>query len=136
MGKQNATAPVPPAPLCTVLDPFLTLAARTSSGTTYKRVQSALFDPLLDALSSAEDRPPGAKRIRLEDGATSEQYPNLVLNSCFADLEMEGKIGKEELRKKLLRKIFEVASEPDTRDSSRRKMYALWKNGADEDEEG
>ncbi|KAJ6503362.1 nucleolar protein,Nop52-domain-containing protein [Mycena vitilis] len=138
--KTLASAPEPmlPAPLSTLLTPFFTLAARTPTSTTYKRIQSELFTPLFSALSSpqtSEDQPP-AKRMRLDPDA-KQQYPALVANACF-DTPLEGPIEGAILRKKLLRQIFEIASEPDTRDSSRRKMYALFKESTEDDngEEG
>lgn len=36
-------------------------------------------------------------------------------------------MGAAKLRQALLRRVFEVASEESTRDSNRRKMYALFK---------
>ncbi|KAJ7619196.1 nucleolar protein,Nop52-domain-containing protein [Mycena polygramma] len=138
--KTLASVPEPmlPAPLSTLLTPFFTLAARTPTSTTYKRIQSELFAPLFSALSSpqtSDDQPP-AKRMRLDPDA-QQQYPALVANACF-DNPSEGPIGGPILRKKLLRQIFEIASEPDTRDSSRRKMYALFKESTEDDtgEEG
>jgi len=128
-----------PAPLSTLLTPFFLLAARTPISTTYKRVQSEVFTPLFSALSSPqppEDQPPAQKRMRL-DPEVQQQYPILASNACF-DTPSEGKIEGAILRKKLLRRIFEIASEPDTRDSSRRKMYALFKENTEDDvgEEG
>jgi ribosomal RNA-processing protein 1 len=128
-----------PAPLSTLLTPFFLLAARTPISTTYKRVQSEVFTPLFSALSSPqppEDQPPAQKRMRL-DPEVQQQYPSLASNACF-DAPSEGKIEGAILRKKLLRRIFEIASEPDTRDSSRRKMYALFKENTEDDvgEEG
>lgn len=119
--------PPPPAPLYTLLRPFLILAAQTSTSMTYKRIQSALFEPLFLTLSNPiEDQPRSAKRIRLMDGDT-DLYPNLVANACYEDPNAEGKIGGALLQKMLLRSLFEVASQPETRDSNRRKMYTLWK---------
>lgn len=128
-----------PAPLSTLLTPFFLLAARTPISTTYQRVQSEVFTPLFSALSSPqppEDQPPAQKRMRL-DPEVQQQYPILASNACF-DTPSEGKIEGAILRKKLLRRIFEIASEPDTRDSSRRKMYALFKENTEDDvgEEG
>ncbi|KAJ7751319.1 nucleolar protein,Nop52-domain-containing protein [Mycena maculata] len=134
----TASEPMPPAPLSTLLSPFFTLAARTPTSATYKRIQSELFTPLFSALSlpQPEDQPP-QKRIRLEAGVPQQAYPTLVSNACF-DNPSDGRIAAVILRKKLLRRIFEIASEPDTRDSSRRKMYALFKESTDDDatEEG
>ena len=42
-----------PAPLTTLLEPFLTLAARTINKKTYERLQSALLEPLLSAFSQS-----------------------------------------------------------------------------------
>ncbi|KAF8216044.1 nucleolar protein,Nop52-domain-containing protein [Mycena galopus ATCC 62051] len=137
LDKALASAPEPtPAPLSTLLAPFFTLAARTPTSITYKRVQSEVFAPLFHALSPPppEDQPPAHKRMRLDPNV---QYPTLVANASF-DRPSEGKIEGGILRKKLLRRIFEIASEPDTRDSSRRKMYALFKESTEDDggEEG
>jgi ribosomal RNA-processing protein 1 len=56
-------------------------------------------------------------------------------NACMDDPVGEGKVGGSLLRKLLLRKVFEVASEPETRDSNRRKMYSLWKDKARDPDE-
>lgn len=137
-----ATTPLP-APLSTLLTPFFTLAARTRNAVTYKRLQSALFDPLLSSLSPAstsddEDQPPNPKRARLSPSASASpavaQYPHIVENACVDDPK-DGTVEPRTLRRKLLRKVFEVASEPETRDSNRRKMYALWKDGAEDEED-
>ncbi|KAJ7631117.1 nucleolar protein,Nop52-domain-containing protein [Roridomyces roridus] len=136
--KVLGTAPEPilPAPLSTLFTPFFVLAARTPLSMTYKRIQEEVFDPLLSALSpppaEPEERP--QKRARLEDGSSREQkYSALVSNACF-DSPTEGKIEADVLRKRLLRQVFDVASEPDTKDSSRRKMYALFKESTEEDQ--
>lgn len=136
LDKALAAAPEPflPAPLATLLTPFFTLAARTPTSITYKRVQSEVFTPLFSALSSSqplEDQPPAQKRMRLDPDA-QQPYATLVSNACF-DSPEEGKIEGGTLRKKLLRRIIEIASEPETRDSSRRKMYALFKESTEDD---
>ncbi|KAJ7786494.1 nucleolar protein,Nop52-domain-containing protein [Mycena metata] len=140
--KAMAAAPEPmrPAPLSTLLTPFFTLAAQTPTSITYKRVQTEVFTPLFSAL--APSRPPEEeqrpqKRVRLNADAEEQKYPTLVSNACF-DRPQSGKIEGAVLRKKLLRRIFEIASEPQTRDSSRRKMYALFKESTEDDvgEEG
>ncbi|GLB35896.1 putative nucleolar protein,Nop52 [Lyophyllum shimeji] len=137
LGTLSTSASPPlPAPLHILLRPFLSLAAQTSTSVTYKRIQSSLLDPLLSALSppSDEDEPPAPKRGRsIVTNDASALYPNVVSNSCFNDPRMEGKVEGPRLRKKLLRAVFELASQPETRDTNRRKMYSLWKDGADED---
>ena len=127
----TSTSPLP-APLGTVLEPFFYLAAQTSTSTTYKRIQSALFEPLLNALvpeTDLEDAPSKAKRIRL----SSDTLAYLKSNACLEDPEPESQMEGAILKKKLLRRMFEIASQPETRDSNRRKMYALWKEGAEDD---
>lgn len=118
LDKALATVESPaPAPVSTILEPFLILAAQTSSSTTCKRMQSSVFQPLLDALSSPPDRERPAKRQKLEDPC----YPNLK-----TDLSVE------ELKKQILKQIFDVASRPETKDSNRRRMYTLWKEEQEE----
>lgn len=121
----------PPAPLAILFEPFFALAARTPTAVTYKRIQDALLNPLFTALVHepySENEPPKSKRIRL--GAEIHSYPHLTANACYSD--SEGPLDGAILKKKLLRRIFEVASHPDTRDSNRRKMYALWKESYEE----
>ncbi|KAF9454115.1 Nop52-domain-containing protein [Macrolepiota fuliginosa MF-IS2] len=122
-----------PAPLGVLLDPFFFLMAQTSNLTICKRVQASLLEPLLEALAPtprSEDEP-ALKRLRKE----TDPYPNLVANACIKDPKTSGPLDSTVLRKKLLRAVFEVASLPETKDASRRKMYAIWKEGAEETEE-
>ncbi|KAJ7597504.1 nucleolar protein,Nop52-domain-containing protein [Mycena floridula] len=133
LDKALGICPSIPVPLVAVLAPFFLLASRTPLTTTYKRVQSALLDPLFDALAPEDDAPPSAKRIRLEQtSAEVGPYPNLLTNACFSDPASEGITCGPEILKKLLRRIFEVASDSETRESSRKKMYSLWKERSDE----
>ncbi|KAF7303239.1 rRNA processing protein [Mycena kentingensis (nom. inval.)] len=122
-----------PAPLLTVLSPFIHLIAQTPTSITYKRIQGEVFVPLFEALAPPEEDAPPTKKRRLDsdDSAaqTNQNYPALVANACYDDPE-SGPMGREELREKLLRRIFDVASEPETRDSSRRKMYAFFKESS------
>ncbi|CDO73074.1 hypothetical protein BN946_scf185007.g128 [Trametes cinnabarina] len=141
LDKAVADSRVPsplPAPLSTLLMPFFTLAARTSTSTTYQRIQSALLEPLYSALSAAHDadldsdEPRSRKRPRL----STPEYPHLVANACATTPKEEGAINRATLKKVLLRRMFDIASEPDTRDANRRKLYALWKeNMVDEDDD-
>lgn len=132
LGNHGEPSP-PPTPLSTLLDPFFTLAARAPTKVTYERIQSALLEPLFTALTpKPEDEPPSRKKPRL--GPT---YANLVANACSTDPETEGAVERSKLRKILLRRMFDVASEEDTRDANRRKMYNLWKSYTeDEDSSG
>jgi len=127
------SAPSPsPAPLSTVLSPFFTLAARTQANTTYKQIQSTIFEPLFTALKPDQnlEELPSRKRPRLE-----ANYSNLVSNACVSNPK-EGAVDGAKLRQALLRRIFDVASEEGTRDSNRRKMYALFKATKEDEDEG
>lgn len=46
----------------------------------------------------------------------------------------EGTLERTVLRKGVLKAFFAVASDQETRDSNRRKMYALWRKNEEEDE--
>ena len=120
----------PPAPLGPLLEPFILLMAQTPTTAMYKRIHSALLIPLLEALETPprSDDEPSSKRIR----GDSDSYSNLIGNACFDDPQ-SGRTNCVELKKKLLKRVFETASNPETKDASRRKMYALWKEGAEED---
>ncbi|KAI8995285.1 Nop52-domain-containing protein [Trametes punicea] len=123
-----------PAPLSTLLEPFFTLAARTPTNTTHQRIQSALLDPLYTALGIARDSEelPSRKRLRL----STPTYPNLISNACAKNPKEEGAMNGTALKIALLRRMFDIASEPDTRDANRRKLYAFWKdNMADNDDD-
>lgn len=100
-----------PAPIGTLLDPFISLMAQTPN--------------------ARSDDEPSPKRIRRDSGP----YSDLIANACFDDPQYGNISDRAELKKRLLRRVFEVASRPETKDASRRKMYALWKQGADEAEE-
>ncbi|KAI0652418.1 Nop52-domain-containing protein [Trametes meyenii] len=134
LDKALGNSPVPsplPAPLSTLVAPFLTLAARTQTKTTYQRIQSALLDPLYTALGPSEDSDePRSKRARL----STPTLHNLISNACSTSPK-EGPLRSSGLKKLLLKQMFDVASEPDTRDANRRKLYALWKENMEDDED-
>ncbi|KAH9913329.1 Nop52-domain-containing protein [Epithele typhae] len=135
LDKALANPPVDsplPAPITTLLAPFATLLARAPTVVAYDRVQSALIDPLLDALLSegTSEEPPSRKRPRL----STETYLHLVSNSCTSNPEPEKPQSTTALRKAVLQQLFDIASEPDTRDASRRRLYALWKERSEDDE--
>ncbi|KAI1793170.1 Nop52-domain-containing protein [Ganoderma leucocontextum] len=132
LGSSPVDTPLP-APLSTILAPFLALSARTPTAITLQRIQSALLEPLVTALSTRQGSDePSRKRLRLSTTA----YPNLVANACETDPSKEGVISPSALRKAVFKQVFEVASEPDTRDANRRKLYAFWKEHMEDDEDG
>ena len=140
----------PPAPLTSILDPFFSLAARTPAKMTVQRIESALLEPLFNALDSAlssaasenksdeedededEDNSRSRKRPRL---SKSPEFPNIIAHSCVVGEKGDDASGAADLRKGLLKRLFEVASEESTRDANRRKIYKFWKARADDGEE-
>ena len=122
------------APLVQLISPFVTLAARAPSSPTYGRIESVIFEPLLASLTSGADGKPGSKRPRIT-AASPPSYPNIALK-CSPPNSGSSRGGgatpsqpttPEDLRQAVLKKIFEVASQEETRDSNRRKLYAIWK---------
>ncbi|THH06725.1 hypothetical protein EW145_g3884 [Phellinidium pouzarii] len=122
-----------PVPLFPLLSPFLYLASLTNSNVTYQRVYSEIIEPLFSALKPCP--PPEAplnKRPRL---LNKSSFDNIVANSCLENPEEEGKVESTKTRKALLRKMFDIASGPDARETNRRKMYAIWKAAMAEEDE-
>lgn len=122
-------------PITTLLEPFVNLAARTSNKITYGRMQTALFVPLLDALSarsslSNTDELDSQQRKRKR---SSEIYPNLTESMCEPGTENAGNHlaqaikSPQDVTRDVLKAIFDAAGDADTKDANRRKMYALWK---------
>jgi len=125
-------APSPaPVPLTIILSPFFTLAARAQTKTTYNHIQETIFDPLLAALKVPQPKDPNSKRPRLK-----ASYTNLVSNLCVSHMKEGAVVDAAKVRKALLRRMFEVASEEGTRDSNRRKMYALFTTAREDEDDG
>ena len=118
-----------PVPFRLALAPFLALAAKTPNKVTTQQVQADMIDPLLSALSPLPepDEPPIPNRSKTS--RTEHQFPHLLANSCLSPSDEP--IDKSQLRKGLLEYIFEVASREDSRDSNRRKMYAVYSANID-----
>ena len=118
----------PPVPIDTLISPFLTLLARTPSGHTFERVMSAVLEPLIQSLAPAgSDEPPSKKRRRL----VGNEMSFVADNSRASNLSTTD---KSSLRRVLLKQVFLVAGEEDTRDSNRRRLYKFWKSNVDDDE--
>ncbi|TFK30908.1 ribosomal RNA processing protein [Coprinopsis marcescibilis] len=135
LAQQSDIDKQPPVPLILVLNPFLVLATQTASKITFRRIQSALLQPLLDSLSlesgsDDEDEARPRKRARL-----SQNIPIWHNRSCLRDSATEKPLPRDVLQKQIRRALFDCASRPDTRDSSRRKLYALWKEGEGSEED-
>ncbi len=93
----------------------------------YQRIQSALLNPLLSALSDQDlpDDEPPSKRARLGEN----DFPTLVSNACLEKPKTEGCVERTELKKKLIRALLDIAESSDARDSNRRKLHALCNEG-------
>lgn len=141
LDKAFAKPPIPdplPAPLSTLSHPFFAVLARTPTNATLRRVQNAFLEPLLSALTIKadpdSDEDEDGERNRKRPKLSESQYENLLQNSC-TDSPEEGAIGKGMLKKTILKQTFDIASEESTRDANRRKLYAIVKSHADDDDE-
>jgi ribosomal RNA-processing protein 1 len=119
-------------PLSTLLDPFLSLMAQTSNNSVYKRIEASLLKPLLDDLNtvSRSESEPMLKRARIEP----KLYPNLIARTFTVIPQAPGSVDQS-VRRSILRNMFEIASRQETKDVRRRKMYRLWKEEGDGDED-
>ncbi|KAH8099324.1 Nop52-domain-containing protein [Cristinia sonorae] len=138
LNKASANPPIPsplPTPLITIIRPFLDVAARTPTKTTYQRIQSAFIDPLLEALATPTPNSEDEQRASKRQKTSTSAYDALLANACLSNPAKEGVLTKEEIRKAILKRIFDIAGSESTRDANRRKMYVVWRSNADEDEE-
>ena len=93
---------------------------------------STLFSPLLDALSLAspsiddDERP----RKRLKNQPI---FAHLVMGCCLGDAGSEARATSDELRRDVLRSMFEAAADETAGETNRRKIYKLWREEADDE---
>lgn len=119
----------PRAPIDTLIVPFLTLLTRTTSNHTFDRVMSTVLEPLVQSLAPAvSSEPPSKKRRRLLGTEMSFVADNACTKAAPA------KTDKSALHQALLKQVFSVASERDTRDSNRRRLYKFWKSNLEDDD--
>ncbi|KIK30210.1 hypothetical protein PISMIDRAFT_644766 [Pisolithus microcarpus 441] len=116
-----------PVPLLSLVHPFITLAARTPTSTTYKHLENALFRPLLAVLRPHRTSNP-QKRARL----SGSPLANIPSAACKHDPSSEGAIDAPTLRQEVLQMLFDIASTESARDSNRRKMHALYRELAED----
>jgi ribosomal RNA-processing protein 1 len=91
---------------------------------------SAVLEPLIQSLTPpGSDEPPSKKRRRL----VGNEMSFVADNSRASNLPTAN---KSSLHRFLLKLVFSVASEVDTRDSNRRRLYKFWKSNLDDDEGG
>lgn len=142
LASSSASDPLP-APIVTLFNPFYAMLANTTAKATFQRIQTACLEPLLSAISHEvdaqgededqdeegdEERAPKRRRL------SASEYENMLQSAC-ATSPKEGAMGKAALKKAVLRRIFEVASEEGTKEANRRKLYAFVKSHADDDED-
>jgi ribosomal RNA-processing protein 1 len=82
---------------------------------------STVLEPLIQSLAAAGSaEPPSKKRRRL----LGNEISFVADNSCTSNLPTAD---KSSLHQALLKQVFSAASEQDTRDSNRRRLYKFWK---------
>ena len=111
----------------------MTLAAETPNKVTYRQIQTNLMEPLLAALSLPPESEEPTQPKRADPSDVKNSFPNLLANSCLSPSDEPSDRGR--LRKGVLEYIFEVASREDSRDSNRRKLYAICNENLDEDDD-
>jgi ribosomal RNA-processing protein 1 len=116
----------PRAPLDTLIAPFLTLLARTPSNHTFDRVMSTVLEPLIQSLAAVGSaEPPSKKRRRL----LGNEISFVADNSCISNSRTAD---RSSIHQALLKQVFSAASEQDTRDSNRRRLYKFWKSNLED----
>lgn len=113
-------------PILALLSPFITLAAHTPTNTTYKHLEESLFRPLLDGLRLWTSN--------LHKRAPDLEWPTILSNACVDVPYTGGPMPQSTLREAILQKLLAVASAEDTRDTNRRRMYALYKTAVEDDD--
>jgi ribosomal RNA-processing protein 1 len=121
-----------------LLQPFITLLARTRTPQQYTRLQTTLFQPLLTSLSTASPSltplEPPTKRAKVV--TDTPMYAHLMMGCCVGQKGVEGRVKPDELRRELLKRLFDAGSDVAATESGRRKIYALWREeGGDDDED-
>lgn len=130
--SENGDERPPRAPIDALIAPFLTLLARTPSNHAFERVMSTVLEPLIQSLASTATgsrEPPSKKRRRL----LGSELSFVADNSCASSSPTAD---KSSLHRALLKQVFSVASEQDTRDSNRRRLYKFWKSNMEDDDDG
>ncbi len=88
---------------------------------------SAVLEPLIQSLAAdGSVEPPSKKRRRLLGNEISFVADNSCVSSNSSTTD------KSSLHQALLKQVFSVASEQDTRDSNRRRLYKFWKNNVED----
>ncbi len=87
---------------------------------------STVLEPLIQSLAAdGSIEPPSKKRRRL----LGNEISFVADNSCVSNSPMTD---ESSLHQALLKQVFSVASEQDTRDSNRRRLYKFWKSNVED----
>ncbi|KAF8332631.1 ribosomal RNA processing protein [Cantharellus anzutake] len=140
-----------------IIDPFLRLASETSNDAIFARINKGVLRPLLSALrkaspsyttTSTSDPRRARKRPRMEKGShRSEDDEDQAEDKSEADAdaplyfvvrksrgffsdgnESSKALPPKDLLESVLKAIFDAASRDTSKDSRRRRLYALWKS--------
>ncbi|KAL4400327.1 rRNA processing protein [Malassezia pachydermatis] len=146
--------PVPAIPVLDLLTPFMDLAATSRSKRIYERVMTSVLTPFLDACAAripSSEQPRKRRKVH-QDAATDVDlaYPHVLAHSTL-ETPAHGAHATDRLtpatsedpaalyrtlKQEALRRIVAAASSPDTYVPSRRKLYALWSESQEtEDDE-
>ncbi|EIW71503.1 hypothetical protein TREMEDRAFT_28117 [Tremella mesenterica DSM 1558] len=127
-------------PLVLILQPHITLLARTPTPTIHSRLMMALFHPLLSALNRAspigeehsEGEEPSAKRAKRDEPI----YAHIIMHSTDGRELAGAEIGPGAgaLKVAILKAMFSAASDEHAVESNRRRVYVVWReeNGDDD----
>jgi ribosomal RNA-processing protein 1 len=124
--QPGSSSPATPVPLSVILATLLALLAQTPNKSTREHLHSAVLVPLLAALKPAmsTDR---RKRPRVET------FSNVLSNACLDDPGSEGPLGQDQLQTGLLKILFEIAAQEETRPPNRKFMLSTYREYKDED---
>ncbi|KAE8541763.1 hypothetical protein D1P53_001936 [Cryptococcus gattii VGV] len=130
----------PACPIAAVLQPHITLLARTPLSTVHTRIMSSVFSPLLTSLTLAsssldrnDERPAKRSKKSIED---EPMYAHVVMHSCVGEGGKQERNSADQLRNAVLRAMFNEAANPKSTEPNRRKIYKVWREeGGDDDDD-
>ncbi|WWC95579.1 hypothetical protein V866_002444 [Kwoniella sp. B9012] len=129
----------PACPLTAVLEPDIILLTRTSTSTVHTRLMSSVFSPLLESLTLASPSlslQQDAERPTKKSKKEEPMFAHIVMHSCVGQEGQTDRSSARELKKGLLKRMFEAAANEKATESNRRKVYQVWREeGGDDDDD-
>lgn len=134
------------APLADILDPFIRLLTCTPNPASPKRLQEAMFDPLVETLSlTIEEAEPSRKKRKTSDQQATDaqdqgRYPHIARH-CVAEAGATDVASRQELLNSVLKRMIKLASLDNSqgvKDANRRRVYNFvreWGGVDDEDDD-